>query len=65
MAVLKYMAGSASTTDRENGFMDTLKKDFPDVGLVEDRYGMDTVETALGRRRHAYPSQRTEWDFHF
>jgi ribose transport system substrate-binding protein len=47
VAVLKYMAGSASTTDRENGFMETLKKDFPDIRLVEDRYGMDTVETAL------------------
>ncbi|MGC8603037.1 MAG: substrate-binding domain-containing protein [Desulfomonilaceae bacterium] len=47
VAVIKYMAGSASTTARENGFMETLKKGFPDIEVVEDRYGMDTVETAL------------------
>jgi len=47
VAVIKYMAGSASTTARENGFIETLKKGFPEVELVEDRYGMDTVETAL------------------
>lgn len=47
VAVIKYMAGSASTTARENGFMETLKKKFPNVLVVEDRYGMDTVETAL------------------
>lgn len=47
VAVIKYMAGSASTTARENGFTETLKKKFPDILVVEDRYGMDTVETAL------------------
>jgi len=47
VAVIKYMAGSASTTARENGFMETLKSGFPEIELVEDRYGMDTVETAL------------------
>ena len=47
VAVIKYMAGSASTTARENGFIETLKKEFPEIELVEDRYGMDTVETAL------------------
>jgi ribose transport system substrate-binding protein len=47
VAVIKYMAGSASTTAREKGFMETLKKEFPGIELVEDRYGMDTVETAL------------------
>jgi ribose transport system substrate-binding protein len=47
VAVIKYMAGSASTTARENGFIETLRKGFPEIHLVEDRYGMDTVETAL------------------
>jgi ribose transport system substrate-binding protein len=47
VAVIKYMSGSASTTARENGFMETLKKEFPGMELVEDRYGQDTVETAL------------------
>ncbi|MGC8907889.1 MAG: substrate-binding domain-containing protein [Desulfomonilaceae bacterium] len=46
-AVIKYMPGSASTTARENGFMETLKAMYPGIDLVEDRYGMDTVETAL------------------
>ena len=27
--------------------METLKKEFPQIELVEDRYGNDTVETAL------------------
>jgi ribose transport system substrate-binding protein len=47
VAVIKYMAGSASTTARERGFIETLKKEFPDIELVEERYGNDTVETAL------------------
>lgn len=47
VAVVRYMPGSASTTARENGFMETLKNEFPHIELVEDRYGMDTVETAL------------------
>ncbi len=47
VAVIKYMSGSASTTAREKGFMETLSKEFPSIELVEDRYGQDTVETAL------------------
>ncbi len=31
VAVIKYMSGSASTTARENGFMETLKKGFPEI----------------------------------
>jgi len=47
VAVLKYMAGSASTTRRERGFIETVTKSFPNLDIVEERYGMDTVETAL------------------
>ena len=47
VAVIKYMAGSASTTARENGFLETMARDFPDIEVVEARYGQDTVETAL------------------
>jgi len=47
VAVIKYMSGSASTTARENGFMETLKNEYPSINMVEDRYGLDTVETAL------------------
>ncbi|HEY5069770.1 MAG TPA: substrate-binding domain-containing protein, partial [Candidatus Acidoferrum sp.] len=45
--VLKYVPGSASTTDRENGFMETIQKEFPGMKVVDSKYGQDTVETAL------------------
>lgn len=45
--VLKYAPGSASTTDRENGFIDTIQKEFPGIKIVDSKYGQDTVETAL------------------
>ncbi|MGH7951764.1 MAG: ABC transporter substrate-binding protein [Limisphaerales bacterium] len=45
--VLKYVPGSASTTARENGFMDTIGKEFPGIKIVDSKYGQDTVETAL------------------
>ncbi|HLX71266.1 MAG TPA: substrate-binding domain-containing protein [Verrucomicrobiae bacterium] len=45
--VLKYVPGSASTTDRENGFIETIQKEFPDIKVVDSKYGQDTVETAL------------------
>lgn len=45
--VLKYAHGSASTVDRENGFIETIQKEFPDIKIVDTKYGLDTVETAL------------------
>jgi ribose transport system substrate-binding protein len=45
--VLKYTPGSASTTNRENGFIETIEKEFPGIKIVDTKYGMDTVETAL------------------
>jgi ribose transport system substrate-binding protein len=45
--VLKYVAGSASTTERENGFIETIQKEFPGIKIVDSKYGQDTVETAL------------------
>ncbi|HZM01598.1 MAG TPA: substrate-binding domain-containing protein [Candidatus Saccharimonadales bacterium] len=47
VVVIKYAPGSASTADRENGFMETLKKEFPGIEIVDSKYGMATVETAL------------------
>lgn len=44
---IRYQAGSASTTDRENGFLETLTKEFPAVTvLVADQYTGPTTETA-------------------
>jgi ribose transport system substrate-binding protein len=45
--VVKYVPNSDSTTQRENGFIDTIKKDFPGIEIVDEQYGMATVETAL------------------
>ena len=45
--MLKYAPGSASTEKRERGFSDTIEKEFPDIKIVDQKYGMDTVETSL------------------
>src|SRR6266403_441848 len=36
-----------ATTDRENGFMETIQKEFTGIQIVDSKYGQDTVETAL------------------
>jgi ribose transport system substrate-binding protein len=45
--VVKFMPGSGSTTNRENGFIETIGKEFGDIEIVDTKYGMATVETAL------------------
>ncbi len=45
--VIKYATGSASTTKRENGFIETIEKEFPQIKIIDSKYGQDTVETAL------------------
>jgi ribose transport system substrate-binding protein len=47
IVVVKYAPGSASTMKREDGFIDTIKKEFPEIEIVDTKYGLDTVETAL------------------
>ena len=47
IVVVKYAPGSASTMKRENGFINTIEKEFPEIKIVDTQYGMDTVETAL------------------
>jgi ribose transport system substrate-binding protein len=45
--LIRYQEGSASTVQREAGFYDTIKKDFPGlVLLVQDQYAGATTETA-------------------
>lgn len=45
--LLRYQEGSASTTFREEGFLDTLKKEFPGVRVVSsDQYAGATRDTA-------------------
>ncbi|PWU15370.1 MAG: sugar ABC transporter substrate-binding protein [Verrucomicrobia bacterium] len=45
--LMKYAVGSASTTARENGFRETIQKEFPGMSVVDSQYAQDTVETAL------------------
>jgi ribose transport system substrate-binding protein len=45
--LIKYSPGSNSTTNRENGFSDTIEKEFPNIKIVDSKYGLDTVETSL------------------
>jgi len=45
--VVQYQAGSDSTTQREKGFIETVKREFPHLNIVDTKYGLDTVETAL------------------
>jgi ribose transport system substrate-binding protein len=45
--LLRYAVGSASTEEREAGFVDTFKKEFPDIKLISsDQYAGPTRETA-------------------
>ena len=45
--VLRYAEGSASTTEREAGFLDTVKQKFPEIELVStDQYAGATRDTA-------------------
>ena len=45
--LIKYAPGSASTMERENGFSQTIAKEFPGIEIVDSKYGLDTVETSL------------------
>jgi ribose transport system substrate-binding protein len=45
--VLRYQEGSASTHDREEGFIEQIKQKYPDIELVSsDQYGGATRDTA-------------------
>jgi ribose transport system substrate-binding protein len=45
--LIRYLEGSASTTYREEGFLETMVKDYPNINiLVKDQYAGTTTETA-------------------
>lgn len=45
--LIRYIEGSSSTSQREAGFLDTMKKEFPGISfLVQDQYAGVTTETA-------------------
>ncbi|MBN1343030.1 MAG: substrate-binding domain-containing protein [Phycisphaerae bacterium] len=39
VAMVKVMPGGVSTMQREKGFCDTIEKEFPDVKLVDEKWG--------------------------
>jgi len=46
--VIRYQAGSASTTERERGFLETIEREFPGLTvLAKDQYAGPTTETAF------------------
>ncbi len=47
VVVVRFLPGSGSTTNRENGFMETIANKFPQIKVLEAKYGMATVETAI------------------
>lgn len=45
--LIRYQEGSASTTKREKGFLDTIKNEFPGISfLVQNQFAGATTETA-------------------
>ena len=45
VVLMRYVEGSASTTKREEGFLDTIRSEFPDVVMLSDNsYGGATLE---------------------
>ena len=48
VVMLRYNQGSESTEQREEGFLDTLKKDFPEIKVLSsDQYAGTTQEDSL------------------
>lgn len=48
--MMRYQVGSASTMEREQGFLDALTQEFPDIQLVsQDQYGGATTESAYAK----------------
>jgi ribose transport system substrate-binding protein len=46
--LIRYQEGSASTTKREQGFLDTIQKEFPEIEfLVQNLYAGASTETAF------------------
>ncbi|MBI2898471.1 MAG: substrate-binding domain-containing protein [Deltaproteobacteria bacterium] len=47
VAMVKTQPGGASTEEREAGFRETLAREFPDVRIVAEQYGMSLRERSL------------------
>ncbi len=61
--LLRYAVGSASTDDRERGFTDTIKKDFPKVTyLSDDQYAGATSDLAQQKAQNLLTRFRGQID---
>ncbi len=50
VAMLRCMVGFVSTAEREQGFLDAIREEFPDIQVVSsDQYGGATSEAAFAR----------------
>lgn len=47
VVVIKYVQNHDSTTNRENGFIETIEKEFPGIEIVDAEYAGDTVDAAI------------------
>lgn len=47
VAIIAVIPGSASTTDRERGFEETVQKEFPGIQVVAKQYGMSDRARSL------------------
>lgn len=48
--LLRYSPGSESTTQREEGFLDTLKKEYPQINILSsDQYSGTTEQSSLDK----------------
>ena len=45
--MLKLVAGSESTTQREDGFRETITKEFPGIKILQEKYGENKREDAI------------------
>lgn len=57
--VLRYQEGSASTVQRESGFLETLRRRFPGIQIVSsNRYGGATTESAYATAENLLVTHR-------
>jgi ribose transport system substrate-binding protein len=63
VVMIRYNPGSASTGDRESGFIDRMKKKYPDVKLVStEEYANGSASTAKEKINAIFSSEGTEID---
>lgn len=61
--LLRYNPGSESTEQREAGFLETLKQEFPEIHiLVSNEYAGTTPESALDKATQVLSKHRNEVD---